>query len=615
MPDIIHLLPDSVANQIAAGEVIQRPASAVKELLENSVDSGADSITLIVKDAGKTLVQVIDNGCGMSETDARMCFERHATSKIKEAKDLFSIHTLGFRGEAMASIAAISQVELKSRRKEEELGTCIRIEGSEVIGQEICSTPAGTSILVKNLFFNLPARRKFLKSNTTEIRHIIEEFQRVALVYPGIKFSLFIDNKQLFSLEASGLKQRIASLFSSSYNNRLIPVEQESNHVTITGFIGKPEFAKKTRGEQYFFVNGRFIRHPYLNHAVNGAFEELLPKDAYPTYFIYFELDPGEIDINIHPTKTEVNFENNQMVYAFLASAVKQALGKFNIAPSIDFDIERGMDITPLPRNSEIKPPQVTINPDYNPFDNPTGSPSNSGFNKKTPSSGNWRELYKGLESDQLGLSFKKKKEDNFEQNEEIEESQTEVLGQVGFQIHNKYLLSNVRSGLMLIDQQRAHERILFEHYSEILEKRKGSSQQLLFPVTMDVSPGDAAIIKELLEDLMVLGFNMEEFGENSFIINGSPVELNNEGIQDVLEKIVENHKRNLQDIGRDRRIELARSMAVNLAIKQGKNLQQNEINGLIDQLFACKMPQVSPDGKPVVRILTFEELEELFSS
>ena len=613
MPDIIHLLPDSVANQIAAGEVIQRPASAAKELLENSVDSGADSITLLVKDAGKTLIQVVDNGCGMSETDARMCFERHATSKIKEANDLFSIHTLGFRGEAMASIAAISQVELKSRKKEDELGTCLRIEGSEVMGQEICSPPAGTSISVKNLFFNLPARRKFLKSNNTEIRHIIEEFQRVALVYPQIRFSLFIQNKQLFKLDNSGLKQRIAALFNPSFNNRLIPIENESSLITIKGFIGKPEFAKKTRGEQYFFVNGRFIRHPYLNHAVSGAFEELLPKDAFPTYFIYFTLDPSEIDINIHPTKTEVKFENDKMIYAFLASSVKQALGKFNIAPSIDFEIERSMDISPLPRNTEIRAPQIKTNPDYNPFDNPTGKPMGSGYSGKTSTSGNWQKLYEGLEPDQLDLSFKKQKEDIRGSAEEVQDTNEEVFNQAGFQVHNKYLLSNVRSGMMLIDQQRAHERILFEHYSEILNNRKGSSQQLLFPVTLEVSPGDTAILQELLDDLKVLGFNMEEFGENSFIINGSPVELNNEGIQNVLEKIIENYKRNLQDIDLDRRVNLARSMAVNMAIKQGKKLQQDEINSLIDQLFACKMPQVSPDGKAVVRIIKLEELIELF--
>ncbi|RLD61921.1 MAG: DNA mismatch repair endonuclease MutL [Bacteroidetes bacterium] len=613
MPDIIHLLPDSVANQIAAGEVIQRPASAVKELLENSVDSGADSITLIVKDAGKSLVQVIDNGCGMSETDARMCFERHATSKIKEANDLFSIHTLGFRGEAMASIAAIAQVELKSRRKEEELGTCLHIEGSEVISQEICSPPAGTSISVKNLFFNLPARRKFLKSNNTEIRHIIEEFQRVALVYPQIKFSLFVQNKQLFKLDNSGLKQRIAALFNPTFNNRLIPIENESSLATIKGFIGKPEFAKKTRGEQYFFVNGRFIRHPYLNHAVSGAFEELLPKDAFPTYFIYFTLDPSEIDINIHPTKTEVNFENNKMIYAFLASSVKQALGKFNIAPSIDFSIERTMDIAPLPRNTDIKVPQIKTNPDYNPFDNPTGKPMGSGFTGRPTTSGNWEKLYEGLDTEQLDLSFKQNEKTIAEDKGDLTETEKGISNQMGFQVHNKYLLSSVRSGLMLIDQQRAHERILFEHYTEILNNRKGSSQQLLFPVTMQVSPGDAAIIQELLEDLMVLGFNMEGFGENSFIINGSPVELNNEGIQNVLEKIIENYKKNLQDIGRDRRIDLARSMAVNMAIKQGKNLQQDEINSMIDQLFACKMPQVSPDGKPIVHIITLEKLADLF--
>ena len=370
MPDIIHLLPDSVANQIAAGEVIQRPSSAVKELLENAVDSGADEIKLIIKDAGKTLIQVIDNGCGMSETDARMSFERHATSKIKTANDLFAIKTLGFRGEALASIAAIAQIELKTKRVEDELGTQIMIEGSMVKSQEPCGCQDGTSLSVKNLFFNIPARRKFLKADTTELRHIIEEFERVALVNHGIKFSFFNGNQQLFLLTQSNLKQRIVSLLGPAYNTRLLPVELESNVVNISGFIGKPEFAKKTRGDQFFFVNGRFIKHPYLNHAVDNAFRELIPSDAFPTYFLYLSIDPKEIDINIHPTKTEVNFQNGQVIYSMISSAVKQGLGKFNVVQSIDFDIEQTVQFSIPGKDHDIKSPAIKVDPDYNPFEN-----------------------------------------------------------------------------------------------------------------------------------------------------------------------------------------------------------------------------------------------------
>ncbi len=612
MSDIIHLLPDSVANQIAAGEVIQRPASAVKELLENAVDAGAGEIKLIIKDAGKTLIQVIDNGCGMSETDARMSFERHATSKINDANDLFAIRTLGFRGEALASIAAISQIELKTKRVEDEVGTCIKIEGSEVKSHEPCSASNGTSFSVKNLFFNIPARRKFLKSNTTELRHIIEEFQRVALVYPGIKFSFFNENRQLFQLEKSGLKQRIASLLGASYNNRLVPVEQKTNLINIKGFIGKPEFAKKTRGEQYFFVNGRFIKHPYLNHAVDSAFKELIPSDAYPTYFIYFEINPDEIDINIHPTKTEVKFENNQAIYAMLSSAVKQALGKFNLTPSIDFDIERGVDITPLPANTEVKQPTVRVDENYNPFDVESQRDNKPAFQQhRKPDTSNWQKLYGDQDFTQSNPETESQPEGNTSLSFKSGDKETDT-GTV-FQLHNKYIVSSVKSGILIIDQQRAHERILFERFLKKLEAQKGTSQQQLFPVTVQFSPSDAAILKEIKDELKVLGFDIEDFGENTFIVNGNPAEMNNRDVKGVLESIIENFKKQLKDITKDKKVNLARSMAVNLSIKQGRKLQPEEIKSLIDQLFACRMPEVSPDGKPTLRILTMDYIDEKF--
>ncbi|MCD4682991.1 MAG: DNA mismatch repair endonuclease MutL, partial [Bacteroidales bacterium] len=573
--------------------------SAVKELLENSIDSGADEIKLVIRDAGKVLIQVIDNGCGMSETDARMCFERHATSKITSANDLFAIKTLGFRGEALASMSAIAQLEMKTKKVEEELGTCIIVEGSNVKSQELCACQDGTSISIKNLFYNVPARRKFLKSNTTELRHIIEEFQRVALVNPEIKFSFYNENRQLFLLIKSNLKQRIVALLGTSYNNRLVPVEQKSDIVNISGFIGKPEFARKTRGEQYFFVNGRFIKHPYLNHAVDNAFRELIPTDAYPTYFIYFSIDPKEIDINIHPTKTEINFQNNQVIYAMLSSAIKQSLGKFNIVPSLDFDSDPSVGINFTSKNANAQSPSIKIDPSYNPFE--------------TKVTG-WENLYTRTTG----------KEIINKETLDIPASTLEVSGVKGeddeaiengvvFQLHNKYIVTNVRSGLLVIDQHRAHERILFEEFINTLEKGKGMSQQQLFPSTIQFSAGDTEILVSIMDDLKVLGFDIEEFGKNSFIVNGTPTDLNNTSAKDVLENIIENFKKNLQDINTDKKVNLARSMAVNMAIGYGKKLEQQELTSLIDRLFACKVPDVSPDGKLIVRILKIDELDQMF--
>ncbi|MCB0805845.1 MAG: DNA mismatch repair endonuclease MutL [Bacteroidales bacterium] len=607
MPDVIQLLPDSVANQIAAGEVIQRPASAVKELLENAVDSGADDIKLVIKDAGKTLIQVIDNGCAMSETDARLCFERHATSKIKEANDLFAIKTLGFRGEALASVAAIAQVELKTKRIEDTTATQIRIEASKVIMHEACAHPDGTSISVKNLFYNIPARRKFLKSNTTELRHIIEEFQRVALVRPEIRFSFYNDGRELFILNTGNLKQRIVALFGTGFNNKLVPVEQNSDVVSISGFIGKPESARKTRGEQYFFVNGRYIRHPYLNHAVDSAFRELIPNDAYPTYFIYFEVKPEEIDINIHPTKTEVNFQNNQVIYAMLASAIKQSLGKFNISPSLDFETQIKYDIPVAPKDKPVGPPKIRVNPEYNPFNREAPKESFEGVSRRQQNKDqNWSKLY---ETDDV--TFIKSEPDNRQQKiESFDES--EITEDVVFQLHKKFIVCKVKSGMMIIYKRRALERIYFE---DLMKNSSGKahSQQLLYPETIQLSGGDSAILDDLQTEMKQFGFDIDNFGSNAFIVNGIPAGMNNVDIRDVLDNIIENARNSRKEALTDKSINLARSMAVNMAIRHTNKMSKEEIKSLIDKLFACKAPEVSPDGKPVVRIISLEELEQKF--
>ncbi len=611
MPDIIHLLPDSVANQIAAGEVIQRPSSAVKELLENAVDSGADEIKLVIKDAGKTLIQVIDNGCGMSETDARMSFERHATSKIKTANDLFAIKTLGFRGEALASIAAIAQIELKTKRVEDELGTQIMIEGSMVKSQEPCGCQDGTSLSVKNLFFNIPARRKFLKADTTELRHIIEEFERVALVNHGIKFSFFNGNQQLFLLTKSNLKQRIVSLLGTAYNTRLLPVELESNVVNISGFIGKPEFAKKTRGDQFFFVNGRFIKHPYLNHAVDNAFRELIPSDAFPAYFLYLSIDPKEIDINIHPTKTEVNFQNGQVIYSMISSAVKQGLGKFNVVQSIDFDIEQTVQFSIPGKVHEIKSPAIKVDPDYNPFDNQkiksSFAPASSRPQQNVTG---WEKLFENDFTPAVPGSIETEPLPGKQEPLINQDGDEKVQGETIFQLQNKYIVSVVKSGLMILHQQRAYERIYYEEFMSSLEAGKGNSQQLLFPATIQLPAGDTEIVRSIFAELRILGFDLEEFGENTFIFHGLPSSLNNHTINDVLEDIIENFKKNQKELIADKRINLARSMAINMAAVMNGKLKKEEMMAVIDRLFACKVPDVSPDGKPVLKIMSVNEIE-----
>ncbi|MCX2432782.1 MULTISPECIES: DNA mismatch repair endonuclease MutL [unclassified Pedobacter] len=610
MTDIIHLLPDAVANQIAAGEVVQRPASAVKELLENAIDAGADKIQLVIKDAGKALIQIVDNGCGMSVTDARMCFERHATSKVKKAEDLFAIRTMGFRGEAMASIAAIAQVEMKTRRHEDEIGTCISIEGAQVIAQEPVATAAGTQISIKNLFFNTPARRNFLKSNPVEMRHIIDEFQRVALAHPAVFFSLHHDGTEIFNLPKGNLKQRIVHLFGNNYNERLVPVEEETTIINLKGYIGKPAFAKKTRGEQFFFVNNRFIKDPYLNHAVSSAFEDLLPDDSYPLYVLFIEIDPAKIDVNVHPTKTEIKYLDEKSIYAILKSAVKRSIGRYNIAPTLDFDQETGFsNMITQKAVEDIVPPSINFNPDFNPF--ASDSSSTSGYSSSPrnydakPSAKNWGSLYEITDQpvvEQTSIYA--------EDSHEIETSKKQYM-----QLHNRYIVSQIKSGLMVIDQQMAHERILYERFLVHLDDRKGASQQSLFPQTITLNANDFELAKSLLDDIKSLGFDVREFGKNTLVVEGVPVDLGSSSINEtqLFEQLIEGFKNTQQELKLSKRDRLARSLAKNSAIKAGTALAQEEMNTLIDELFACKTPNFSVSGKPVIQTITLAELDKKF--
>jgi len=613
MSDIIQLLPDSVANQIAAGEVVQRPASAVKELLENAIDAGANKVQLILKDAGKALIQVIDNGCGMSVTDARMCFERHATSKVRKAADLFAIRTMGFRGEAMASIAAISQVEMKTRRHEDEIGTMIEIEGATFIKQEPCATPAGTSICIKNLFYNTPARRNFLRSNPAEMRHIIDEFQRISMANPHIAFSLHSDGQEIYRLPASGLKQRIVHLLGNNYNERLIPVEEETSIINLKGFIGKPQFAKKTRGEQFFFVNNRFIKDGYLNHAVTKAYEELLTEENFPLYVLFIDIDPAKIDVNVHPTKTEIKYLEEKSIYAIMHSAVKRSLGRFNISPSIDFDQETGFSsMISLKKPEDIVPPTINFNPDFNPFGQSNNMPREYAYQSsgeyKPAVSKNWGSLYeivKHQPQEQSALELEPEGED-----EQLAPVQKQLM-----QVHNKYIMSQIKSGIMVIDQQAAHERILYERFLLHLEDRKGASQQSLFPQTVTLSPNDFELAKSLLDDIKSLGFEVREFGKNTLVIEGIPVDLgsNNFNETQLFEHLIEGFKNSQQELKLDKRDALARSMARNSSIKSGVSLEQEEMNTLIEQLFACKTPNFSISGKPVIQTIGLTEIDKKF--
>ena len=618
MSDLIRLLPDSVANQIAAGEVIQRPASAVKELLENAIDAGATQIKLLVKDAGKSLIQVIDNGSGMSETDARMCFERHATSKIREANDLFSIRTLGFRGEALASIAAISQVELKTRKIDEEVGTSIIIEGSKVKSQDPIACQQGTTFIVKNLFYNIPARRYFLKSDTVEFRHILEEFQRVALVHPDIDFSLFNNDKPVFQLSKGNLRQRIVHIFGNQINEKLLPVEAKTELVSVVGYIGKPETARKTRGEQYFFANGRFIKHPYLHHAVEQAFEELIPDSAIPSYFLYIEVDPSTIDINIHPTKTEVNFQNGQLLYASIRTSVKHALGMFSLSPTLDFDTEPSFDFV-APKGYEPKEPTITVNPDYNPFRKQPQNflKANAGM---TPNRTGWEKMYEGI-TDQRSVQTKQENNNDFRliptgetENEAagiVPESSLYAANKL-FQVQNRFIVANVKSGLLIVDQQKANERIIFEKISSNAEGQAITRQRVLFPQYIQLSAVDSEVITELTPDLDSLGFEISAMGRGTFVINTVPSNMPAGEIMDFIDGLLEDYKKDRADSSDDQRIKLARIIAGNMAVKTAQSLKVEEMQQLIDELFSCQVPDIAPDGSRVLRIIQVNEIDKL---
>jgi DNA mismatch repair protein MutL len=607
MTDIIELLPDSVANQIAAGEVIQRPASVVKELVENAIDAGAKKIQLILKEAGRGLVQVIDNGKGMSPTDARLAFERHATSKIRKAEDLFAIRTMGFRGEALASIAAVAQVELKTRQEGEELGTYLKISGSELEAQEFVNCPIGSNFAVRNLFFNIPARRRFLKSDNTEFRHILVQFQRIVLCYPEIAFSLKHNDTEVYNLPVSNLYQRIIHIFGDSIGKNVVPVDVQTDLVNISGYIGKPEIARKKGGNQFFFVNKRFMRHAYFHKAVMMAYDNIISPDTQPGYFLYFDIDPSRIDINIHPTKTEIKFEDSPAVFQMIRAAVKEALGKYNVAYSIDFDQEGSIDIPVLTNDTQLNTPGVNINPNYNPFEKESGGNTDgsfSGFQKQEVPE-NWESLYDGIK------------------NEEAEQQQLFVQTQNTahiannseniFLLKNKYIVTSVKSGLMLIHKRRAQERILYEQFLANLENQQAVSQVSLFPVTLNLDAENASALLEISESLIKIGFDIQKFGKNTFVINASPSFFENLDPVEVITQFLETYKVTGGDIEKDANEKIAVSMAKAAVSGYQPELTTIEMRELIDILFTCTIPNHSPTGKNIIKIISIEELDNLF--
>ena len=605
MPDIIQLLPDNIANQIAAGEVIQRPASAVKELLENAVDAGATDINLIINDAGKALIQVIDNGKGMSETDARMAFERHATSKIKSIEDLFKIKTMGFRGEALASIAAVAQVELKSKRDEDETGVFIEIENSLVIKQEPIAMQTGTSIAMKNLFFNVPARRNFLKSNAAELRHIVDEFIRVAMSFPEIFFSFTSNGQQVFHLEKGSMKQRIVQILGNSYAAKLVPVQEQTDYMNIYGFVGKPETAKKTRGDQYFFVNNRFIKSAYLNHAVMNAFNEMIAKDSFPMYTLFIDLDPAQLDINVHPTKQEIKFEDEKIVYAFVQSAIKHALAQFSISPTLDFELDasiQSLDAVSKPFTEEKKS-SASSSSLYNTFT----KKHQSHFVENKSELKHWRDFY---EKD-------KPQPDSFKPPLEAPASfittnhkpQTDNL----LQIQNSFIIVQTERGYYLVHQQNAHERILYERFALAVEGKPIATQQSLFPGTIEVNAADAVLLKELLPDMNHLGYQLESFGNNTFVIQGTPADVHQGNEKTAIEKMLEQYKHFSNDLKYTRREKLLRSLALQQSIKAGTALTEREMKVLVEGLFNCAVPNSTANGKPTYLEYKKDELDKLF--
>lgn len=615
MANIIELLPDSVANQIAAGEVIQRPASVVKELVENAIDAGAGKIDVLIKDAGRTLIQVIDNGSGMSEMDARMAFERHATSKIRQATDLFAIRTMGFRGEALASIAAVAQVELKTRLTEEETGTLLRISGSVTESCEPCSCNTGSSFAVKNLFFNIPVRRKFLKGNSTEFKYIIQEFQRIALCYPEVEMNLYHHEEEIFLLPAGSRIKRIERLFRKGINQQLIPVESETSIIKISGFITKPEFAKKSPGEQYFFVNQRFMKHAYFQKAVSQAFEKLIPGDAWPGFFIYFEADPESIDINIHPTKTEIKFEDENNIWRILNLVVRESLGKFNLVPSIDFS-SPSVDIPPMHPNREVKLPEVRINPNYNPFE-PSSKASSSAntFRNAGSASENagfrWEELYRDFGHSNA------KQEPLFEADKPASTSEDithEDQNQPFILFKQKYILTTVKSGLMIIDKRRAHIRILYERYLNEIIHNQGFTQPLIFPEQVHLSFEERSVLQEIWDPLKVLGFRMIEKESRTIEVNGLPASISHFNAEQLLRELIAGYEHSEQSEPELSPFsKMAEALARSTAVSEQKILRKEETEQLIRDLFLCQTPNFTPGGKKIVSILTQDELDRFF--
>ena len=617
MPDIIHLLPDNIANQIAAGEVIQRPASAVKELLENAVDAGADEIKLLINDAGKALVQVIDNGKGMSETDARMAFERHATSKIRNIDDLFRIKTMGFRGEALASIAAVAQVELKTKRAEDETGIYIEIENSVVKKQEVIATPTGTSIAMKNLFFNVPARRNFLKTNAAELRHIVDEFTRVAMSFPGIFFSMSSNGQEVFHLEKGTLKQRIVQILGNNYNAKLVNVQEQTDYMNIYGFVGKPETAKKTRGDQYFFVNNRFIKSAYLNHALMNAFSAMIAKDSFPMYALFIDLDPSQLDINVHPTKQEIKFEDEKIIYAFVQSAVKHALAQFSITPTLDFDLDasiQSLDAVSKPFSEENRS-SASSSSLYKTFT----QKHQSHFIESKSDLKHWKDFYEpekkladGSWPLAEGETTKTQQALHTTNPQGPGGDQRPTTGNL-FQLHNSFIVAQTNKGYLLIHQQNAHERILYERFAKAVTGKPIATQQSLFPATIEPAAADAVLLKELLPDLQLLGYMLEPFGNNSFIIQGTPADVDQGNEKTAIEKILEQYKHFSTDLKFDKREKLLRSLALQQSVKAGIPLTEKEIKSLADDLFNCIVTNVTANGKPTYLEFKKDELDKMF--
>ncbi len=611
MADIIQLLPDHVANQIAAGEVIQRPASVVKELMENAIDAGAKEIKLVIKDAGKTLVQVIDNGTGMSVTDARLSFERHATSKIRSAEDLFKINSRGFRGEALASIAAVAHVEMNTRQDRDEVGTQLKIEGRKVISQDVAAVAKGTSVAVKNLFFNIPARRNFLKSDKVELRHIIDEFHRIALARPGIHFNMYHNGSELFNLPETNLRQRIVNVFGTKTNERLVPVSEDTEVVNISGFVCKPAHARKSRGEQFFFVNNRFIKSPYLHHAVVAAFEGLIKERTHPGYFLFLEVDPASIDINIHPTKTEIKFDDEHTIYSILRSTIKHGLGQFSVAPVLDFEKDPNLDTPYHYKNKKTAPPTIEFNANFNPFKETAGSDKKTASNYKTAPVKSWESLYTGLnskpEAEQSFGSIALESEDVTGTLFTEEEQKA-----VNYQLHGKYVITTIKSGMVIIHQRRAHQRILYEKFLANITIQQATSQQLLFPLQLNFSLDRIRLLEQLKERLEFTGF-IFKLNEETVEISGIPVNMPENDIPDVLEQLLSDFEEGIPDNGFSQTDFFARSLCKTLAIRTGESLNRNAREALVNSLFACKEPTVSPFGKLVYITMTLDELDKKF--